>query len=43
MASAAFTKDDKAKYPFLKETAEYITPLDLQIDDLASPRQSRNS
>ena len=25
-----------AKYPFLKETAEYIKPLNLQIDDLAS-------
>jgi DNA primase large subunit len=36
MASAGFTKNDLAKYPFLKETAEYIKPLDLQIDDLAS-------
>ncbi|MGD0450615.1 MAG: DNA primase large subunit PriL [Candidatus Bathyarchaeia archaeon] len=35
-ASAGFTKNDLAKYPFLKETAEYIKPLDLQIDDLAS-------
>ena len=34
--SAGFTKNDLAKYPFLKETAEYIRPLDLQIDDLAS-------
>ena len=34
--SAGFTKNDLAKYPFLKETAEYIKPLDLQIDDLAS-------
>ena len=32
--SAGFTKNDLAKYPFLKETAEYIKPLDLQIDDL---------
>ena len=31
-----FTKNDLAKYPFLKETAEYIRPLDLQIEDLAS-------
>jgi DNA primase large subunit len=31
-----FTKNDLAKYPFLKETARYITPLELQIDDLAS-------
>jgi DNA primase large subunit len=29
-----FTKNDLAKYPFLKETAEYIRPLDLQIEDL---------
>ena len=36
MESAGFTKNDLAKYPFLKETAEYIKPLDLQIDNLAS-------
>lgn len=30
-----FTRNDLAKYPFLKETAEYIKPLDLQIDGLA--------
>jgi DNA primase large subunit len=34
--SAGFTKDDLAKYPFLKKTAEYIKPLDLQLDNLAS-------
>jgi len=34
--TAGFTKEDLAKYPFLKETAEYIKPLDLQINDLAS-------
>jgi DNA primase large subunit len=34
--SAGFTKNDLAKYPFLKETADYIKPLDLQIDDLVS-------
>lgn len=34
--SASFTKNDLAKYPFLKETAEYIKPLDLQIGDLTS-------
>ena len=31
-----FTKNDLAKYPFLKETVRYISPLELQIDDLAS-------
>ena len=36
LESAGYTKNDLAKYPFLKETAEYIKPLDLQIDDLAS-------
>ena len=34
--SAGFTKNDLAKYPFLKETAEYIKPLDLQIGDLTT-------
>lgn len=34
METTSFTKDDLAKYPFLKETAEYIKPLDLQIDNL---------
>ena len=36
MEPAGFTKNDLAKYPFLKETAEYIKPLDLQIEDLTS-------
>jgi DNA primase large subunit len=36
MESAGFTKNDLAKYPFLKETAEYIKPLDLEIGDLTS-------
>src|SRR4030066_2371502 len=31
-----FTKNDLAKYPFLKETADYIRPLSLQIEDLTS-------
>ena len=36
MEPAGFTKNDLAKYPFLKETARYISPLELQIDDLTS-------
>lgn len=32
-----FTKSDLAKYPFLKEAAEYIKKLDLSIEELASP------
>src|SRR4030067_2556160 len=31
-----FTKNDLAKYPFLKETADYIRSLSLQIEDLTS-------
>jgi DNA primase large subunit len=41
MESAGFTKNDLAKYPFLKETAEYIKPLNLQIDDLATAGMSQ--
>lgn len=37
MEPAGFTKSDLTKYPFLKETARYISPLDLQIEDLTSP------
>ncbi|MCL2134464.1 MAG: DNA primase large subunit PriL [Candidatus Bathyarchaeota archaeon] len=35
--SASFTKSDLAKYPFLKESARYFSPIDLQIEDLISP------
>ena len=40
MEPAGFTKNDLAKYPFLKETARYISPLDLQVEDLTSPGMS---
>ncbi|MEM1565399.1 MAG: hypothetical protein QXQ08_05435, partial [Candidatus Bathyarchaeia archaeon] len=36
-----FTKNDLAKYPFLKEAAEYVKTLDLKIEDLASPEFSQ--
>ncbi|MEM0057268.1 MAG: DNA primase large subunit PriL [Candidatus Bathyarchaeia archaeon] len=36
-----FTKNDLAKYPFLKEAAEYVKSLDLKIEDLASPEFSQ--
>jgi len=36
-----FTKNDLAKYPFLKETSEYVRSLDLRIEELASPEFSR--
>jgi DNA primase large subunit len=32
-----FTKTDLAKYPFLKETAEYVKKLDIKIEDLTTP------
>ncbi len=35
-AIARFTKNDLAKYPFLKETAEYVKKLDFGIGDLAN-------
>ena len=37
---AKFTKNDLAKYPFLKENAEYIKTLNLKIEDLTSPEFS---
>jgi DNA primase large subunit len=36
-----FTKNDSAKYPFLKETADYIRPLGLQIEDLTSAEMAQ--
>jgi DNA primase large subunit len=35
-----FTKNDLAKYPFLKENTEYIKTLNLKIEDLTSPEFS---
>ncbi|MEM3673142.1 MAG: DNA primase large subunit PriL [Candidatus Bathyarchaeia archaeon] len=37
LATVRFTKNDMAKYPFLKETAEYVRKLDFKIEDLTSP------
>lgn len=36
-----FTPHDLAKYPFLKETAEYIHPLNLKISDLINPEMEQ--
>jgi hypothetical protein len=36
-AALRFTKNDFAKYPFLKETTEYVKRLDLRLEDLATP------
>jgi DNA primase large subunit len=41
LATVKFTKNDLAKYPFLKEAAEYVKTLDLKIEDLASPEFSK--
>ena len=40
-ARVEFTNADLAKYPFLKETAEYIRPLGLQIEDLTSAEMTQ--
>lgn len=36
-ATAKFAKNDLAKYPFLKETADYVRKLDFKIEDLTTP------
>jgi len=41
LAAVKLTKNDFAKYPFLKEAAEYVKTLDLKIEDLASPEFSQ--
>jgi DNA primase large subunit len=40
-AAVKFTKNDLAKYPFLREAAEYVRSLDLKIEDLAGPEFSQ--
>ncbi|MBX5321873.1 MAG: DNA primase large subunit PriL [Candidatus Bathyarchaeota archaeon] len=40
-ATIKFTKNDLAKYPFLKEAADYVKTLELKIEDLASPEFSQ--
>jgi DNA primase large subunit len=37
LTTAKFAKNDLAKYPFLKETTEYVKRLDLKIEDMANP------
>jgi len=37
IATVKFTKNDLAKYPFLKETTEYVKKLDFKIEDLTKP------
>jgi DNA primase large subunit len=35
-ATSTFSRSDLAKYPFLKETAEYVKKLDLKLEDLTN-------
>ncbi len=37
LAAVKFAKNDLAKYPFLKETTDYVKKLDLKIEDLTNP------
>jgi len=37
LATIKFTKNDYAKYPFLKETTDFIRRLDLKIENLTNP------
>jgi DNA primase large subunit len=36
LTTIKFTKNDLAKYPFLKEAAEYVKTLNLKVEDLAN-------
>lgn len=40
-SSGKFTKNDLAKYPFLKESTEYVKRLDLKVEDLVNPELDR--
>jgi len=40
-ATVRFTKSDLAKFPFLKETTQYVKKLDFKIEDLTSPEFSQ--
>jgi DNA primase large subunit len=41
MTATRFTKSDLARYPFLKENAEYVRKLDLKVEDLANPELAK--
>jgi DNA primase large subunit len=36
-----FRKNDLARYPFLKETSQYVKKLDFRIEDIASPELAK--
>jgi DNA primase large subunit len=41
LETVEFTKNDLAKYPFLKKTAEHVKKLGLKIEELANPEISQ--
>jgi DNA primase large subunit len=41
METVRFTQNDLAKYPFLKETAEYMKKLNLKIEELINPEMGQ--
>ena len=41
METVRFTQNDLAKYPFLKETAEYMKKLGLKIEELTNPEMAQ--
>ena len=41
METVRFTQNDLSKYPFLKETAEYMKRLNLKIEELNSPEMGQ--
>jgi hypothetical protein len=41
LETVGFTKNDLAKYPFLKKTAEHVKKLGLNIEELATPEISQ--
>jgi DNA primase large subunit len=41
LETLGFTKNDLAKYPFLKKTAEHVKKLDLKIEELTNPEMAQ--
>lgn len=41
LGTVGFTKDDLAKYPFLKKTAEHLKKLSLKIEELVNPEMGQ--
>jgi DNA primase large subunit len=41
LETLGFTKNDLAKYPFLKKTAEHVKKLDLKVEELTNPEMEQ--